>query len=147
MCPIGRCTKINSGVLALCIFIIPNRCLSVNIVSRTFFFCFAGEAKEFYDTRINYSCSGQARKVVWRLPSVLIISYSFGQINRALPFWQSGGTILIMSSFWNTWGIGYLTTLTKIILLFYIFAIHLRIEETKRLFLSCRRHLLHRIDC
>ena len=147
MCPIGRCTKINTGALALCTIIIPKRCLSVNGISGTFSLCFPGEAKAFYDTRINYSCSRQARKVVWRLPSVLIISYSFGQINRALPFWQSGGTILIMSSFWNTWGIGYLTTLTKIILLFYIFAIHLRIEETKRLFLSCRRHLLHRIDC
>ena len=47
MCPIGRRTKINTGALARCIFIIPNRCLFVNIVSRTFFFCFPWEATFF----------------------------------------------------------------------------------------------------
>lgn len=45
MCPIGRCTKINTKVLALCIFIIPKRCRFVNAVSAAFFFGFPREAK------------------------------------------------------------------------------------------------------
>ena len=68
-------TKINSGFLPLALSLYHADIPVSTWFSAFFFVCFLGEARELYDTRINYSCSRQARKVVWRLPSVLIISY------------------------------------------------------------------------
>ena len=93
-CPVGRCTKINTKALALCIFIIPSRSVFVNSVSGVFFVCFPREATFFRYTDQLFLLLASMKVIIWKSPSKSIISCTFWQINRVFPFWQSYGTNL-----------------------------------------------------